>query len=72
MNILVIGSQGCSRCMIVKNILKSMKVDFDYQLVNGENQKYVDEAISIGISQFPILVVDGKIMTFDDYKRMVV
>ena len=28
----VIGTEGCSRCMMVKSILKQKKVDFEYLL----------------------------------------
>ena len=53
----ILYSTGCPKCNILKKKLSSKNIEYT------ENQN-VDEMISLGIEQVPILSVDGVMMDF--------
>ena len=66
----VIGTQGCSRCAMIKNILTKKEIRFDYFLfdeLDSESQdNYLKASEQTGKMVFPILVQDGIIIDFKD------
>lgn len=64
----IVGNDGCSRCEIVKGILKQKNIDFEYALFS--EIKEVDElqkkAVEKGVMSFPIILKDGEIVDFQE------
>lgn len=64
--ILVIGTENCPRCMMVKNILTNKNIEFDYKmfsfLSSEEQEKYLNMAEKTGQMSFPLIIRDGKII----------
>ena len=62
----VIGTENCNRCMMVKNMLNSTGIKYDYSLFSSLDENYqntiMDMAKSQGISSFPIIIKDNKII----------
>lgn len=56
MNI-VLYSTGCPKCKVLKQKLDSKPIQYT------ENNS-VDEMLALGITQAPVLSVDGKLLTF--------
>ena len=54
----VIGTHGCGRCQMVKNILQSKNIDFCYENFNDVTDKDFVESIidKYNISSFPIIL----------------
>ena len=66
----VIGTQGCSRCMMTKNILTKKNIDFTYDLITSLSQedqnKYIKLAQDKGFMNFPIIIKNNEIVTLED------
>lgn len=66
----LIGSKGCSRCEMVKNILNSRGIDYDYILfedLSEEDKKRIrKEAVEKGLMSMPIIQKDGVIVSIKD------
>jgi glutaredoxin len=62
----IIGTQNCSRCNIVKNILKSKNIEFEYILFDileeKEKQEYMKFAEENNIKNFPIIIKNNIII----------
>ena len=58
-------STHCPQCIMLENLLKSKKVDFE--LVNTTEE----EVKAMGFNSVPVLEVDGKFFTFTDAKDWV-
>ena len=58
---IVLYSTGCSACNTLKLMLKSAGVEYT------ENNN-IDEMLALGISQVPVLSVDGELMSYDNAK----
>ena len=62
----VIGTENCNRCMMVKNMLNSKGIKYDYSLFSSLDENYqntiMDMAKSQGIRSFPIIIKDNKII----------
>lgn len=58
-NNITLYSNGCPRCEVLKKKLDSKNVSYD--IVNS-----VDAMISLGITQTPVMSVDGKMMGFSE------
>lgn len=65
--VLVIGTENCSRCNMVKNILTNKKVDYQYILINDlpelEQDKYLTTARENNQMSYPMIFKDGEITT---------
>jgi len=68
--ILVIGTENCSRCNMVKNILNNKNIEYDYKLINSlsdeDKNKYINMAQCIGQMSFPLIIKDEKIITLQE------
>lgn len=53
----VLYSTGCPKCSVLKKKLEANKIEYQ------ENND-VDEMIDLGISQVPVLSVDGELLSF--------
>ena len=58
-NNIILYSTGCPRCEVLKSKLDDKSISF------AENIS-VDEMTSLGITQVPVLSVDGKMYEFKD------
>ena len=61
---LVLYSTGCTACKNLKLMLQDAGIEYT------ENNS-IDEMLALGISQVPVLSVDGELMTYDDAKKWV-
>lgn len=63
-NIILVTHNGCSACLMAKNILNSKKIEYvNYNLDdldNGSVQKFYDYAEENGIASFPAIFIDGE------------
>ena len=58
---IVLYSTGCNACNTLKLMLKNAGVEYT------ENNN-IDEMLALGISQVPVLSVDGELMSYDNAK----
>lgn len=58
---IVLYSTGCSACNTLKLMLKNAGIEYT------ENNN-IDEMLALGISQVPVLSVDGELMSYDNAK----
>lgn len=61
---IVLYSTGCSACNTLKLMLKNAGIEYT------ENNN-IDEMLALGISQVPVLSVDGELMSYEDAKKWV-
>lgn len=61
---IVLYSTGCSACNTLKLMLKNAGIEYT------ENNN-IDEMLALGISQVPVLSVDGELMSYDNAKTWV-
>lgn len=61
---IVLYSTGCTACKNLKLMLKDAGVEYT------ENNN-IEEMLALGISQVPVLSVDGELMSYDDAKKWV-
>ena len=61
---IVLYSTGCSACNTLKLMLKNASIEYT------ENNN-TDEMLALGISQVPVLSVDGELMSYEDAKKWV-
>ena len=62
MNIKVYGADWCSDCLIVKKVLKSKEIEFEYiDITNNEQAIALVEQVNNGRRVIPTLVIDGAI-----------
>jgi len=68
--IFVIGTNSCSRCYVVQNILTGKKIEFTYKNIDeldfDEQIQYVEQAKQLGQSSYPMIFKDGKLINIDD------
>jgi glutaredoxin len=66
----IIGTKNCSRCITVKNILTTKKVDFEYflldELGSSDQDKYMKLAKENNQLQFPLIIKDDKLIDIKD------
>ncbi len=68
---LIVGKESCPRCEAVKKILIDKKVVFEFRLLdelpNKLQSKYIDEALSKGFEDMPIVVdKNGNVVDFKE------
>lgn len=67
--ILLIGKEGCNRCLMTKNILTNKGVDFKYvyldNLSQEEQNKYINLATEKNMIELPLIVKDNDIVTLE-------
>lgn len=61
---IVLYSTGCSACNTLKLMLKNAGIEYT------ENNN-TDEMLALGISQIPVLSVDGELMSYNNAKTWV-
>ena len=61
---IVLYSTGCSACNTLKLMLKNAGIEYT------ENNN-TDEMLALGISQVPVLSVNGELMSYNDAKTWV-
>jgi glutaredoxin len=66
--ITVYTKDGCSRCESAKNQLKSMNVDYREVVVGRDVPRARVLEHFPEITQLPIIVEDGKVVTIEDLK----
>jgi glutaredoxin len=68
--ILVIGKENCSACSMVKSILISRDIDFEYHYLeeySQEKQKEIkDIAKKAGQMSLPIILKDNEVITLEE------
>jgi len=65
MNKVILFSTHCPQCIMLENLLKKKKVNFELKIVSAEELK------SMGYSSAPILEVNGKALCFNEAKTWV-
>ena len=74
--ILVIGKENCSNCEEVVSFLNNKNIKFEHMNIetfDEENQKEIKQmAIKNKIMSFPLIMVDGDMMTFNDLKNKLI
>lgn len=62
----IIGNTGCSRCTMVKTLLTSKGIDFDYSLLDDLSEKnkerYIKQAEEKGMMNMPLIIKDDEIV----------
>lgn len=62
----VIGKNSCSRCDMVKNILTSKSIAFEYELLedmtSDDKSNYLKMARAAKQLEMPLIIVDNKIV----------
>ena len=62
----IIGNEGCSRCLMVKNILISKHIDFTYDLLKDIDSKtregYMNMATQKGMLNMPFIIKDDELV----------
>lgn len=65
--IVVIGTENCARCNMVKNILTNKNIKFRYTLISDysvlDQSKYLEMAKSKGLMSFPMIFKDEELIT---------
>ena len=61
---LVLYSTGCNACNNLKLMLKNAGIEYT------ENNN-IEEMLALGISQVPVLSVDGELLSYNDAKTWV-
>lgn len=68
--LLVIGTQNCSKCNMVKSILNNKGIEYIYKLNNeipeGKFNIYLEKAKVLGLMNFPLIIKDEEIITLED------
>ncbi len=68
--ILIIGSEGCSNCIMTKRILDNKGIQYKYVLLNElpqeEQDKYLNMARKAKRISFPIIIKDEKVITIQE------
>ncbi len=68
--ILLIGSNGCSRCNVTQRLLKQKNVEFEYKLLEdlelADQNKYLDMAENAGYFTLPLIIKDNKLIDIKD------
>lgn len=68
--ILVIGTQNCSRCGMIKNILTEKGIEYEYKLINEmlteERDEYMDMAKAKNQMSFPLIIRENKLITLQE------
>lgn len=57
MNKLTLFSTGCPRCKVLKQKLQSKNIEYD-------EVTSVDDMLALGITEVPVLRVDGELLDF--------
>lgn len=68
MKVTVYSSPTCSKCMLAKNHMKSLGVDFEVRNVMEDDARR--ELIALGCASIPVVVVDGKVYADYNVKTM--
>ena len=68
--ITVIGTNGCTHCMIAKNKLNQKGITFEYKLITDftgdEQDKLLSEADKCGITKFPLIVENNQLKNLEE------
>lgn len=68
--ILVIGTEDCSRCDMVKEILNNKNIDYNYKLISefteDEKSNLLNMAKEAKQNSFPLILRDEKIITLQE------
>lgn len=68
--ILVIGTQNCSRCSMIKNILTEKSIQYEYKLINEmseeDTNKHMDMAKAKNQMSFPLIIKENKLVTLQE------
>jgi len=68
--LLVIGTKNCSKCEMVKNILKSKNIDYQYKIIEECSQEergyFIEIAKKANQIGFPIIIKDNKVVTMQE------
>ena len=62
---IILYSNGCPSCNNLKLMLK--KAEIEYIEKND-----IEEMLTLGITQIPVLSVDGEMMSYEDAKKWVI
>lgn len=69
-DIRIIGTKNCSRCEMVKNLLTSKKIEFNYQIIDDLNEDEKNEIMNLGElnnqRSFPFLISGEKLLTINE------
>ncbi|EPY2278037.1 glutaredoxin domain-containing protein [Clostridium sporogenes] len=68
----VIGKENCNRCKIVKTILENKNKQFEYIQIESLDEiiqnNYIKLARESNMLNFPIVIVDNKVVDFTTIK----
>jgi glutaredoxin len=66
----VIGTIGCSRCVMTKNVLTNKGIEFDYILLNSlpqdEQDRLLDLATKKNLMNFPLIIKNDEAITLQE------
>lgn len=68
--ITVVGKQGCSRCVMVKNQLTAKHINFDYKsfldFSQDEQDEIITNATNKGLMNFPIIIKNDEVVSLEE------
>lgn len=68
--ILLIGTNGCSKCRITKQLLTQKNIEFEYKLLDEfsteESNRYLNMAEEAEQFSFPLILKDNRIVELKD------
>ena len=68
--ILVIGTEGCSRCAITQKILTEKDIDYEYKTINSlpveDRRNYVRLAKDEGLNTMPLIIQNNKAISLQE------
>lgn len=66
----LIGKKNCGRCNIVKDILNSKNIEYNYSLLEDfsqlEQDNFINMATNSGQTQMPLIIKNNKIITLQE------
>jgi len=68
--ILIIGTENCSKCNMVKGVLSNKGIKYEYKLFDSlsdeERQEYLKIAEEANVSSFPLIFKENKLTTLEE------
>jgi glutaredoxin len=66
----IIGLKNCSKCTVVKGILDSKAIEYEYniltELPEEERRKYAQMARDVNYNTMPLIIRDDKLITLQE------
>lgn len=68
--ILVVGTEHCSRCDTVKNILNNKNIEYEYRYISEYSEENKEKVLAMAKeaqqTSFPLIIKDERIITLQE------